>query len=151
MAWTDIARREHSRAGLRYPTDMTDREWVLAAPFIPPAKTGGRRRTTDMREVLNAMLYLASAGCAWRLLPKCFPPVSTVRRYFYRPIESFALPVVTSTHPQTLLGPAILGQGLLLDYRRQHHRRHHHGLSRPAYPQGRLQPLRMILPASAGQ
>jgi len=83
MAWTDIARREHSRAGLRYPTDMTDREWVLAAPFIPPAKTGGRRRTTDMREVLNAMLYLASAGCAWRLLPKCFPPVSTVRRYFY--------------------------------------------------------------------
>ncbi len=83
MAWTDIARREHSRVGLRYPTDMTDEEWALLAPFIPPAKTGGRRRTTDMREVLNAMLYLASAGCAWRLLPKCFPPVSTVRRYFY--------------------------------------------------------------------
>lgn len=83
MAWTGIARREHSREGLRYSSDMTDREWALAAPFIPPAKTGGRRRTTDMREVLNALLYLASAGCAWRLLPKCFPPVSTVRRYFY--------------------------------------------------------------------
>jgi transposase len=83
MAWTDIARREHSREGLRYPSDLTDREWALAAPFIPPAKTGGRRRTTEMREVLNALLYLASAGCAWRLLPKCFPPVSTVRRYFY--------------------------------------------------------------------
>lgn len=83
MAWTGIARREHSREGLRYPSDMTDREWALAAPFIPPAKTGGRRRTTDMREVLNALLYLASAGCAWRLLPKCFPPASTVRRYFY--------------------------------------------------------------------
>ena len=83
MAWTDIARREHSRAGLRYPSDMTDREWALAAPFIPPAKTGGRRRTTDMREVVNALLYLASAGCAWRMLPKCFPPVSTIRRYFY--------------------------------------------------------------------
>ena len=67
MAWTDIARREHSRAGLRYPSDMTDREWALAAPFIPPAKTGGRRRTTDMREVVNALLYLASAGCAWRI------------------------------------------------------------------------------------
>lgn len=83
MAWTDIARQEHSRAGLRYPSDMTDREWALAAPFIPPAKTGGRRRTTDMREVVNALLYLASAGCAWRMLPKCFPPVSTIRRYFY--------------------------------------------------------------------
>ncbi len=83
MAWTDIARREHSREGLRYPSDMTDREWLLAAPFIPPAKRGGRRRTTDMREVVNALLYIAASGCAWRLLPKCFPPVSTVRRYFY--------------------------------------------------------------------
>jgi transposase len=83
MTWTGIARREHSREGLRYPSDMTEREWALTAPFIPPAKTGGRRRTTDMREVLNALLYLASAGCAWRLLPKCFPPVSTVRRYSY--------------------------------------------------------------------
>ncbi|WP_454887972.1 IS5 family transposase [Sphingomonas oryzagri] len=83
MAWTGTARREHSREGLRYPSDMTEREWALTAPLIPPARTGGRRRTTDMREVLNALLYLASAGCAWRLLPKCFPPVSTVRRYFY--------------------------------------------------------------------
>jgi len=83
MAWTGIARLEHSREGLRYPSDMTDREWLLAAPFIPPAKRGGRRRTTDMREAVNALLYIAASGCAWRLLPKCFPPVSTVRRYFY--------------------------------------------------------------------
>lgn len=83
VAWTGIARREHSREGLRYPSDMTDAEWALLEPFIPPAKRGGRPRTTDMREVVNALLYLASAGCAWRLLPKCFPPVSTVRRYFY--------------------------------------------------------------------
>ncbi|SLK09140.1 Putative transposase of IS4/5 family [Novosphingobium mathurense] len=83
MAWTGIAREEHSRKGLRYPSDMTDREWLLLAPFIPPAKQGGRRRSTDLREVANALLYLASAGCAWRLLPKCFPPVSTVRRCFY--------------------------------------------------------------------
>ena len=83
MAWTGIARREHSREGLRYPSDMTDREWMLTEPFIPPAKSGGRRRTTDMREVLNALLYIAASGCAWRLLPKCFRPVSTVRRYFY--------------------------------------------------------------------
>jgi transposase len=83
MAWTGIARQEHSRKGLRYSSDMTDREWALAAPFIPAAKRGGRRRTTDMREVLNALLYIAASGCAWRLLPKCFPPVSTVQRYFY--------------------------------------------------------------------
>jgi len=83
MTWTGIARREHSRKGLRYPSDMTDREWLLTSPFIPPAKSGGRKRTTDMREVLNAMLYIASSGCPWRMLPKCFPPVSTVRRYFY--------------------------------------------------------------------
>ena len=83
MAWTGIARQEHSRKGLRYSSDMTDREWELAAPFIPPAKRGGRRRTTDMREVVNALLYIAASGCAWRLLPKCFPPVSTVQRYFY--------------------------------------------------------------------
>ncbi len=83
MAWTGIAREEHSRKGLRYPSDMTDREWALIATFIPPARRGGRPRTANMREVLNALLYLASAGCAWRLLPKCFGPVSTVRRYFY--------------------------------------------------------------------
>ena len=49
MAWTGIARREHSRNGLRYPSDLTDREWALTAPFIPLAKSGGRRRTTDSR------------------------------------------------------------------------------------------------------
>jgi transposase len=83
MGWTGIARSEHSREGLRYPSDMTEREWLLTAPFIPPAKTGDRRRTTDMREVVNALLYIASSGGAWRMLPKCFAPVSTVRRYFY--------------------------------------------------------------------
>ena len=49
---------------------------------IPPPKTGGRRRSTDMRDVVNALLYIAASGCSWRLLPKCFGPVSTVRRYF---------------------------------------------------------------------
>ena len=83
MGWTGTARREHSRDGLRYPGDLTEREWALTAPFIPPAKSGGRRRTTDMREVVNALLYVASSGGAWRMLPRCFPPVSTVRRYFY--------------------------------------------------------------------
>jgi transposase len=83
MGWTGIARDEHNRESLRYPSDLTDSEWALTAPFVPPAKSGGRRRTTDMREVVNALLYIASSGGAWRMLPKCFPPVSTVRRYFY--------------------------------------------------------------------
>lgn len=81
----DLAWREHSREGLRYPSDMTDTEWAPAAPFVPPVRRGDQRPTTDMREVLNAnaMLYIAASGCAWRLLPKCFLPVSTVQRYFY--------------------------------------------------------------------
>lgn len=83
VTWTGIARREHSREGLRYSSDMTDVEWALTAPFVPPARRGGRPRTADMREVPNAILYIAASGCAWRLLPKCFPPVSTVQRYFY--------------------------------------------------------------------
>lgn len=62
---------------------MTDGEWFLAAPFIPPAKRGGRRRTADMREVLNAMLLHCGERVCMALLPKCLPPVSTVRRYFY--------------------------------------------------------------------
>ena len=81
--WTDIARRQHSRAGLRYPSDLRDAEWALIEPLLPPAKIGGRPRSTDLREVMNAILYLATGGCQWRMLPKDFPPLSTVQRYFY--------------------------------------------------------------------
>ncbi len=83
MPWDDIARFQHNRDHLRYPSDLTDREWWIIEPFIPPAKPGGRPRTTDMREVINAILYLAGGGCQWRALPKDFPPASTVRGYFY--------------------------------------------------------------------
>ena len=58
MPWTDTARVEHSRKTGRYPSDMLDQEWALIAPFLPPAKPGGRPRTTDLREVMNAILYL---------------------------------------------------------------------------------------------
>ena len=66
----------------RYPTDLTDAEWSLVAPFIPAAKRGGRPRTTDMREVVNATLYILRSGCQWRLLPQDFPPHQTVYHYF---------------------------------------------------------------------
>jgi putative transposase len=83
MAWTDITREQHTRTGLRYPSDLTDAEWAVIAPLLPPARPGGCPRTTDLREVLNAILYLASSGCQWRMLPKDFPPLSTVQGYFY--------------------------------------------------------------------
>ena len=83
MAWDDTARLQHSRVGLRYPSDLADREWSLIAPLLPPARRGGRPRTTDLRAVTDAILYVAISGCQWRMLPKDFPPVSTVRGYFY--------------------------------------------------------------------
>ncbi|KZM38685.1 transposase, partial [Labrenzia sp. OB1] len=73
MPWDDITRKQHNRDDLRYPTDLMDREWAILAPLIPPAKSGGRPRKTDMREVVNAVLYIAGSGCQWRALPKDFP------------------------------------------------------------------------------
>ena len=83
MPWTDTARVEHRREAVRYPSDLTCREWALIAPLLPAAKRGGRPRTTDLRAVADAILYIASSGCQWRMLPKDFPPVSTVQGYFY--------------------------------------------------------------------
>jgi transposase len=83
MAWTDTARRQHMRDGAGYPSDLRDGEWALIAPMFPVARSGGRPRTTCLRQVMDAILYVASSGGAWRMLPKCFPPVSTVRGYFY--------------------------------------------------------------------
>ena len=60
MPWNDITRKQHNRDGLRYPSDLTDAEWALVSPFIPPSKPGGRPRKTDMREVMNGILYIVS-------------------------------------------------------------------------------------------
>jgi putative transposase len=65
-----------------YPTDVTDEQWWLVEPLLPPARPGGRPRTTDLREVLDAILYLLRTGCQWRLIPHEFPKPSTVRHYF---------------------------------------------------------------------
>ena len=80
--WTLENRRQYERPGLRYPSDLTDAEWQLIAPLIPPAKRGGRRREVDLREVMNGILYVLSTGCQWRAVPKDLPPKSTVHGYF---------------------------------------------------------------------
>ncbi|MGH1484463.1 MAG: IS5 family transposase [Geminicoccales bacterium] len=84
MAWTEITRRHYERNGLRYASDLRDEEWALVAPYLPKAKRFGRPRTTDLRAVVDALLYILTTGCQWRMLPKCFPPYSTVQRFFYR-------------------------------------------------------------------
>ena len=65
-----------------YPSDLSDEEWSLLEPLIPPGLAGGRPRTTDMREVINAILYLDPTFAQWRALPPEFPPWSTVWSYF---------------------------------------------------------------------
>ena len=82
--WTKITRPQYQRKGLRYSSDMTDDEWSLIAPYLPGARRLGRPRSTDLRVVVNALLYISTTGCQWCLLPKDFPPISTVQRYFYR-------------------------------------------------------------------
>ena len=76
--WKPEHRRAATRRGLRYESDLTDAEWALVAPLIPPAKHRGRPRAVDVREVLNAILYLLWTGCQWKALPNDLPPRSTV-------------------------------------------------------------------------
>lgn len=83
MPWTETTRAQYRREGLRYASDVTDGEWGLIAPLLPARKRLGRPRTVDLREVVNALLYLLWAGCPWRGLPADFPPRSTVQGYFY--------------------------------------------------------------------
>ena len=79
--WTAANRARYERKGLRYPSDLSDDEWVLVAPLIPPAKHGGRKREVNVREILNGIFYVAATGCQWRALPKDLPPRSTVYEY----------------------------------------------------------------------
>jgi transposase len=80
--WTNENRTLYDRSQLRYPSDLTDEEWALVEPMIPPAKRGGGKRTVVMREVVNGVMYILSTGCQWRALPKDLPPRSTVHGYF---------------------------------------------------------------------
>ena len=80
--WTTNNRARYDRSFLRYPSDLTDDEWALVEPLIPPAKRGGDKRTVIMREVVNGLMYILSTGCQWRAIPKDLPPRSTIHGYF---------------------------------------------------------------------
>ncbi len=80
--WTVENRPRYNRDALRYPSDLTDEEWALVQPLLPPAKRGGRRRSVDLRAVVNGLMYVLSTGCQWRYVPKDLPPKSTIFGYF---------------------------------------------------------------------
>src|SRR5271157_5873156 len=80
--WTNKNRARYDRSHLRYPSDLSDDEWKLVKPLIPPGKRGGDKRTVIMREVVNGLMYILSTGCQWRAIPKDLPPRSTLYDYF---------------------------------------------------------------------
>jgi len=72
LMWTNENRDRYYRRKLRYPSDLTDEEWALVAPLIPPA--GDNKRTVNMRKVINSLMHVLNAGCQWAALPKNMPP-----------------------------------------------------------------------------
>lgn len=82
--WTTENRARYNRDQLRYPSDVTEAEWAVVAPLIPPARRGGCKRTVNIREVFNGVLYLLSTGCQWRAIPKDLPARSTLFEYLAR-------------------------------------------------------------------
>jgi transposase len=80
--WTAKNRARYDRSRLRYPSDLTDEEWTLLEHLIPPAKRGGTKRTVNLREIANGLMYILSTGCQWRAIPKDLPPRSTLYDYF---------------------------------------------------------------------
>jgi transposase len=82
--WTKTTRLQHDRRHLRYGSDLTDAEWQLLMPLLPPAASTGRPRQWPMREMINALFYVMRSGCPWRMLPDHFPPHQTAYRWFVR-------------------------------------------------------------------
>src|SRR3546814_18958332 len=82
--WTDTTRAQYARAQLTLPSDLTDAEWAVLAPFLPPTSQVARPRKWPMRRIVEAILYLRRVGLHWPLLPPCLPRVTTVRRWYYQ-------------------------------------------------------------------
>ncbi len=81
--WTDTTRAIHARTVLASPSYITDDEWAVPEPFLPPALLGGRPRKWPTRRLVEAMLYMLRGGLPWRMLPPGFPPMTIVQRYFH--------------------------------------------------------------------
>ena len=81
--WTEITRRQYRQEGCRYSSGTTDVEWAVIEPFLPARRRLERPREVDLRAVVDAIFYVVSSGCTWNLLPREFPPTSTVQGYFY--------------------------------------------------------------------
>ncbi|HVT55017.1 MAG TPA: IS5 family transposase [Xanthobacteraceae bacterium] len=84
MSWTEITRAQYRRLGVGFASDLSDAEWALLLPLMPPPSRIGRPRSVDLRAVVNAIFYILRTGCQWRALGAGSPPRSTVQRYFYR-------------------------------------------------------------------
>jgi transposase len=82
--WTTGNRSRYDRSKQRYPSDLTEEEWGLIKPLIPPAKRGGNKRTVSEREIVNGLMYILSTGCQWAFIPKDLPARSTLNDYFQR-------------------------------------------------------------------
>lgn len=82
--WTETTRAQYRRDELTYASDTREQEWAQIAPLLPPPRRLGRPREWQLREIIDAILYVLWTGCQWRALPQEFPPRSTVQGYFYR-------------------------------------------------------------------
>ncbi len=83
MAWNGTTRERYRRNAERYESDLTDGEWSLVEPLPPPPSQLDRPRSTDLREVFNAIRYMLAAGCRWRAVPRCSAPFTTVQDCFH--------------------------------------------------------------------
>ena len=83
MPWNETTKTQYTRPPARFENDLTDEEWILVEPCLPPPAKRGRPRETDLREVFNAIQYMRDTGCQWRAIPPCFPPAATVQQYFH--------------------------------------------------------------------
>src|SRR6266481_283388 len=81
--WTEITRPKYERKGLVYSSDLSDPEWAIIEPRLPQRNRLGRPPKTELRRVVNTLLYMVRTGCQWRQLPREFPPYTTVQHYFY--------------------------------------------------------------------
>ncbi len=83
MPWNETTKTRYACPRDRFGSDLTDEEWILVEPCLPPPAGRGHPRKTDLREVSDAIQHVRDTGCQWRALPHCFPPAATVQQYFY--------------------------------------------------------------------